>query len=846
MIRLSLSRILLSIFALLILLVMSTPARADGLIVVRNPPAPVPGHFTFAPLEVTYHQVTCDINDQVAVTSVDQEFYNPNNARLEGDYIFPVPLNAQIDKFAMDIDGKIVEAELLPADKARGIYEEIVRKAKDPALLEYAGRAMYKVRIFPIEPNSKKRIQLKYTELLKQESGLLDYHYTLNTEKFSSKPLKNVSIKVTVNTTEPITTLYSPTHEVEIKRTGDTKAVVGYEAKDIRPDTDFHLFIGRKATAVGISLLTYRPDPDKDGYFVLLAAPTLSKNTKSLPKDVVFIMDTSGSMSGAKIEQTRKALRYCIETLNPEDRFDIVRFSTEAEPLFGNLVTAGEPKKDQDESKRSDRGKALQFADNLKAAGGTAIQDALVKALDERPAKDDGRLFLVVFMTDGQPTIGEQNPDKILSAFKDKAGTGGSVRVFTFGVGTDVNTKLLDLLAEQSRGYSQYVLPNENLELAMSNFWGKVQDPVLAGLKLDSGSVTLAKLYPKDMPDLFKGDQLIAFGTYSKPGKTAITLTGMVNGKAEKFAQDVTFDEKTDTSHDWIGKLWATRRVGYILDEIRLHGESKELKDEVTELARRWGIVTPYTAMLIIEDEKARGVPVATRSLREMEGDHRALKDSENDYDSLRRREAVGGKAVANSISGDKYKNATSLDQTVAAAEQLDGRFIAQGTGGSVGQGASGPGRGQPSDLGMPLPTLRKSGKADDTPATNAPTAATTAAEKALNLGSQTATGWQTAQDGTKTKEAGYRVVSNYAQQSRMVNNRAFYLNGNQWTDGNVQKLEKAARIKIVFNSDAYFDLLKKFPESSQYLSLGNNVTVELGGTIYDIIEEEPAPAPAK
>ncbi len=359
-------------------------ARADGFIVVSNPPPStvVRGHFSFAPLEVSYHKVECDIKDQVAVTSVDQEFYNPNSARLEGDYIFPVPEGAQINNFAMDIDGKMVSAELLPADKARDVYNEIVRKAKDPALLEYAGRAMFRVHIFPIEPNSRKRIQLKYAELIKQDNGMLDYHYTLNTEKYSSKPLENLSVKVSISSTEPITTLYSPTHEVDIVRHDDTNtATVGFEGKNVRPDTDFHLFIGHKAAPVGINLLTYRPDPTKDGYFVLLASPTLGKDVKPQPKDVVFVMDTSGSMAGEKIEQARKAMKYCIDTLNPQDRFEIVRFSTEAEPLFNALKDATP----------ENRATANDFAANFKAAGGTAIDEALTKALDVHPAAAPGK-----------------------------------------------------------------------------------------------------------------------------------------------------------------------------------------------------------------------------------------------------------------------------------------------------------------------------------------------------------------------------------------------------------------------------------------------------------------------
>jgi Ca-activated chloride channel family protein len=820
----------------------AAPARADGLIVVTHPGRVVPGHFSFAPLEVTYHKVDCAITDQLAVTSVDQEFYNPNGTRLEGDYIFPIPVNAQINKFAMDIDGKTVEAELLPADKARAIYNEIVRQTRDPALLEYAGRAMFKVHIFPIEANSRKRIQLKYTELLKQDNGLLDYHYTLDTEKYSSKPLQNVSIKVSVQGAEPITTIYSPTHEIDIVRHGEREATAGFEAKNVRPDADFHLFIGRKGAAVGINLLTYRPDPEKEGYFVLLASPGVNNKVKALPKDVVFVMDTSGSMAGAKIEQARKALKYCIDTLNPQDRFDVVRFSTEAEPLFGALKEAN-----GDNQKR-----ATEFVAGLKAAGGTAIDEALGKALGEHPVDWLGnRVFMLVFMTDGQPTVGESNPDTILKHAKEMAAGGPQVRIFSFGVGTDVNTKLLDVVAEQTRGYSQYVLPNENLELSMSNFWGKVQDPVLASLKLDSGEIGLSKIYPHELPDLFKGDQLVVFGTYGKPGKGAVTLTGKVNGEEQRFAQDVTFEEKTDSSREWIAKLWATRRVGYLLDEIRLRGESREVKEEIVELARRWGVVTPYTAMLIIEDERQRNVPLAQRSMREMEFDRVAGENARQGLDSLVRGQAAGSQAVANSINGDAYKSVNNLQQRDLAAEQGEQRYRFDGQEGAAlakgldapsasSPGSTGFGGGGGGGFGGRGGGGRGAGRPSNSPGAAATPSPVTASPAELNLGNQVSNGWQTA--GANGSSTGYRTVSNYAQQTRVINNRSFFLNGNQWTDAEVQQLKDPKHVKIAFNSAEYFDLIAKYPVAGPYLSLGNNLTLELGGVVYDIVDDA-APA---
>src|SRR5580765_2564541 len=234
------------IFAVLCSLLLPATALADGFIVIADGGERVPGHFPFAPMEVVYHRVKVEINDRVATTSVDQEFRNPGSNRVEGTYLFPLPPGAHIDKFSMDINGKQAEAELLPADKARHIYEDIVRKMRDPALLEYVGRDAFKVRIFPIEPHGTKHIKIKYTQVLKEDAGLVEYAYPLNTEKFSSRPIGDVSVYVKVKCDQPIKSIYCPSHEAEIKRDGEGEATVGFEQKNARPDTDFKVLFTRQ------------------------------------------------------------------------------------------------------------------------------------------------------------------------------------------------------------------------------------------------------------------------------------------------------------------------------------------------------------------------------------------------------------------------------------------------------------------------------------------------------------------------------------------------------------------------------------------------------------------------
>src|SRR3954447_23171280 len=724
-------------------------SRGDGFIVIEHPIYVPPMHFPFAALEVTSHQVNVKIDGQVAITSIDQEFYNPNDQRLEGFYMFPVPKGAHIDKFSMEIGGKMADAELLPADKARYLYEEIVRKTRDPALLEYAGRDLFKVRIFPIEPRSRKPIKISYTELLRSDGGTVTYLYPLSTEKFSARPIKNLSVKIELKSPEPLASIYSPSHKVEIKRDGPNRAVIGYESKDEKPDTDFQLVYSSDTRDVGLRLLTYKPDAD-DGYFLLLAAPTLSNETKPAAKDVVFVVDTSGSMAGAKLQQAQKALRFCVENLNAVDRFEIVRFSTEAEPLFHELLLAN-----ADHRKR-----ANGFVDDFKPIGGTAISDALQSALKVRPDKTD-RPFVVIFLTDGLPTVGTRSPDEIVANIKKTNGA----RIFSFGIGSDVNTQLLDQIAESTRAFSQYVLANEDLELKVSNFYTRIKEPALTNLKLDlGGGVRTAKMYPADLPDLFKGDQVVVAGRYSGAGDVEAKLTGSVGGRDQTFTYKLHFDDRK-TTDDYVPRLWAPRRVGFLLDEIRIHGETAELRDETTELARKYGIVTPYTAYLIVEDEDRRRVPMADRSMQSMSAD------------------AATRTEVAKAWTG--FKDKKEGEDGVANARSQNAFKFAQQAPASIASGSSESLRG----FAAAAPA--------ETPAT--------------------------------------ARLSQYTQQSRFVNGRAFFQNGNQWIDSSAQKTAKRQRVQ--FNSEEYFNLLTKHPEAGPWLALGQNVVLTLDDTVYEITE---------
>lgn len=769
-------------------------ARADGFIIIHNPPPfppppfpphhPMPPpHYVFAPLEVTFHKVDVDITGQKSVTRVEQEFFNPNNVNLEGEYIFPIPKGAHLDKFTMQIGGKDVEAELLDAGKARAIYEDIVRRQKDPALLEYTGRAAFRVRIFPIEPHSRKKVTLAYTELLKVDGGIATYLYPLNTEKFSALPLKTVSMRVTINQDSPIKALYSPSHSVDIRRDGEKRAVVGWEASNARPDTDFQLLYSTANTEVGVHLLTHKKEGE-DGWFLLLASPgaDVMKSKDANPKDVVFVMDTSGSMAGKKLEQLKKAMTFCVENLNDSDRFELVRFSTEAEPFFEKLADAS----------RANRDKAQDFIKSLKPIGGTALAEALERALKLKPA-GNSRPFVIVFLTDGKPTIGETDEERIVARVApDQAST---TRIFCFGIGTDINTHLLDKIAERTRAASQFVLPEEDLEVKVSNFFMKIKEPLLTNLKLEfPDCVRVTKLYPNPLPDLFRGDQLVLAGRFSGSGEGDLMIDGTLNGVPKRMTQRVKFSAG-EPDNGFIAQLWALRRVGWLLDEVRLRGEKKELRDEIVDLARRYAIVTPYTSYLIVEDEARRGVPVAARSFQMLDKNAEAQSFYRKSWGDLSgKKDGYDG-----ALNGRGNLSLKSADAPAVALEKAR----AENFGGVIAGNAA------PSD---------------------ASTASTVASGGSFSVKSSPRLRGTAGDVQTK--------LGNVEQESRWVNGKCFTQNGANWSDTDVQSVKQdAKRNRVQFASKEYFDLLTSKPEAAQWLALGRNVQFTIGTELYDVYE---------
>jgi Ca-activated chloride channel family protein len=567
-----------------------SPVQADGIIIPEPPICNLPGcvlpPLPMEQLEIKYHHVEVTIDNQMVTTRVDQVFYNPNDYTIEGTYVFPLPLDAVVSKFVLWIDGKPVEGKVLDASQARQIYEEIVRKLADPALLEYIGRGAVQASVYPIPPQGERQIELEYQQALTAENGLVKYQYPLNTEKFSAIPLESVTVNVNIHSNLPIRAVYSPSHPVEVSRQDEKNVLVSYEATNIKPDTDFILYFstGENEAFHLLSFLDPLDANDSDGYFLMLLAPKIGEDVEVVAKDVVLVLDRSGSMEGEKFQQAQTAITYILKRLHPEDRFYLMTFSSGTDAFSDRLV----PSSQADE--------AVDWINRMGAMGSTDIDRALMVESD-RPT-------YMIFLTDGLPTRGVTDSSQILlNASKELP---DNVRLFPFGVGYDVDTFLLDSLAQNQHGLSTYVQPGEAVDERLSTFYEKISTPVLTDLQIDFGGLEVYDVYPNPLPDLFEGNQVIITGRYRDGKMSDVTVTGIANGKEKnyRYPSQRFADGENSSDQEFISlpRLWATRKIGYLLNQIRLQGADQETIDQIVQLSLRYGIVTPYTSYLVTEN----------------------------------------------------------------------------------------------------------------------------------------------------------------------------------------------------------------------------------------------------
>ena len=744
-------------------------------------------------LSLRHHRVNVTVENGTAVTTIESVFHNATSRPLEATFLLPMPEQAAILEFAMWMNGKRVKGEVLDRGKARAVYEGIVRRMRDPGLIEWAGHSLFQARIFPVPAHGDQKIEISYTQILPYEDGVYRYVYPMKTPGKALATLEDFTITANLHSKTPIRNVYSPSHRVYVRKKDDHDAVVGFE-KDAAvvlggPGNDFELLYSVSQKDIGLNLLTWRPDGEA-GYFLLMASPKATYDEAEIVgKAVTFVIDTSGSMAEQdKMGHAREALAYCVKRLDPKDRFNIIRFSSDVEGFRPHLVSAAD-----------ERDEALAFIETLEPAGGTAIHDALLEALKTSDAEGS----IVVFITDGRPTVGETETAKITAAVTEANGRGA--RVFTFGVGDSVNTLLLDQLAAEHGGVANYVKPGAEIESRVTAFYNKMSHPVLSKLSVEIPGVRTYSMLPNAVPDLFRGDQLLLIGRYRGEGDSLVRLRGFVNGEERTYDFEGTFPAKSGgEQHAFIAQIWANRQVGFLLEQVRLHGETPERVEEVKHLALQYGIVTPYTSYLAVEPSERARVTTATPAapLRPRRGDTR------------------GGHAP------------------------LDGVLGQAGTGaGGAGSGSGRLGGFAPAAEKAPPPRTafrvaddsRDEDATGDRPATHSDAGKARRAKPSDRAGRRqvfTEPKAFESDSGEAAVETSRAIRDLKEQRSReetdarvrYVAGKSFRWDGGAWVDQDYRAGMKALEVKYL--SGAYFTLLTEVPRLKGWLSLGERVTV--------------------
>jgi len=528
--------------------------------------------------------VQVSISGRVARVTVEEWFRNNGPALDEGMYHFPLPGEAVFSSYSLWQGDQELRGEAMDAAQARAIYEAIVRQKRDPALIELAGQGLIRARVFPIAPGETRKITLKYTQLLDRAGDAWRFRYLGDRNRLTAPRSFRLEVDSAARFGDP----YSPTHQVQVTRRDNRLEVTLSEGSAAAGD--FELLLPLARGLIGLSLIPHHP-VGEDGYFMLLLAPGAAADAATLRRDVVAVIDVSGSMSGEKIQQAKSALIQLLGTLRAGDRFRLVAFS-------GGVRRYAEGWTEVAADARHD---AETWIRSLDAEGGTNIAGALTEAFAQEPAEQS--LGVVVFLTDGQASTGETDPERIATNAEQGR---GKFRVFSFGVGDDVNTYLLDRLTERARGTTEYIRPGENIERAVGTLAAKVASPVLTDVTITAGSgIELYDLQPGSLPDLFAGDEMVVLGRYRGvgSGEWSVTVQGRRNGRQEEFRTSA-IDRANDDAR-YIEQLWAARKAGTLSREIRLRGQTKELMDALKQLALRYGILTEYTSYLVQEPSVA-------------------------------------------------------------------------------------------------------------------------------------------------------------------------------------------------------------------------------------------------
>jgi Ca-activated chloride channel family protein len=586
------------IMAAIAVVVLSSSVFALGALYARRPSVDE----NMQPLWLERYTADATITDQIAVTHVDQTFKNETSNRLEGIFIFPLPQGAIVTELALWVNGVRVVASIKENDTARAIYNSVVQKSIDPALLEYMGQNVFKLSVFPIEAigntMSERRIEITYAELLPYASRSADYRFFMKTVNLSPKPVQQAALSYTLTSQKKILSLFSPTYEASpaysVTKTSDYKYQGVFGSENAQFDKDFELVYQFESKAFSLNNLTYVPSTtapmffDSTGdkpYYVLWV--TTPDSAKVMAKNVVFIADVSSSMAGTRIAQVKSALKNMVAMLNKGDKFNIVAFSTGTQLFASGLIA----------SDSAGKASAGNFIDQLTELGLTDMEDAFKAGLAS--AWNDTCVNSMVFLTDGKPTwpvtSTTQSVRDTVKAYNKKG-----VAVYSFGIGDDVDGPFLTQLSLDNNGSATMIGTDTVITTVLAGFMQTISYPLIKNCSISYGGLPTYDVLPNPLPNLVATTQLTVLGRYSGAGTYNVSFKGVSGKDSMAFSQPLAFPSSV-TNQPFVPRMWASAKINSLLDQIGLYGASNELVNAVKALGLKYSIVTPYTSLIAVE-----------------------------------------------------------------------------------------------------------------------------------------------------------------------------------------------------------------------------------------------------
>jgi predicted Zn-dependent protease len=544
------------------------------------------------PLTLGYHKVTVDIRDQIARTVIEESFVNHTSSQLEGVFHFPLPQDASISGFGMWIGDELVEADVVEKQRAREIFETILRERRDPGLLEWTGGNIFKARVFPIFAHSEKRIKISYTQVLPMQGNRYRYSYALQSEMFKQHPLRELALNVRIHSELPIRNVLCPTHEARLSRTTHS-AQVEFSAQEYTPKRDFEVEI--EADTAGHEVVMIPHKRGEDGYFLLLvSAPDTGKSRQRAlipegpPLDLIIVADTSASIDRSQREAQAQFISSLLGSLGAKDRIRLLAADIDCKwfrdgesfaPTENEIATARE------------------FLATRPSLGWTDLAHIFSNVFAKAAAGTQ-----IVYVGDGIETTGDANPAAIAQALKQLPIIGGTVHAVA--PGNSFEPGILKALAGIGGGSFRRIEGRNGPQTAAMALLGEIAQPAIRDLAIEFKGLRTARIYPEVLPNVPAGTQQIVLGRYlpgSRNLSGEVIVTGKLNGKPVRFASAVKLDT-AESGNEFIPRLWARMHLDALLEQ----GQTQEIRDEIIALSEEYHLMTPYTSFLVLESDADR------------------------------------------------------------------------------------------------------------------------------------------------------------------------------------------------------------------------------------------------